>query len=999
MTLNGRVSELLKKHYPNSPETKGLKLGPNASRISLLIGDPLLWLRIAWGETAVDRFAPLNVIAHLKLGTSLSESKVKEIIERRLKLLDAAIGDLVQRHGQDLSKIDGRIEAGERRKTIFSTTLDEGRVIRSRTVNESRAETDSSCSPRCRGVVVDMYPGEQCEGYVVTLEGEDDHKREVYRFDNTAIKAGCTFLSLGDIVTFCVSSQRIVDASLQVAEYFPGGLKEDFVKYFLQELIASTPTSDPVESCDTEPENLATVGRVLEASALWKSLLGEERLYQQFYKEILSISLTCGVTCDSSSQEQVDDFLGMFKDCSFIRHLPKMLQQDPRQGYDQETDKFKSFRQDVEIAFHLLRACLKCDKAYTLAEALKCFAELLAKPELSMEEEIKPLALSVLTENANGNTNHLQNEESSAAVNITACEEQPLPEDPLFWLRLLHESKMMEHSILQTQPLNRHQLNPTEEIVEKRRQALRACKCDPGEISRQDLSAQVKRYEGQVFLTEAQLQGSPETDKEESCGPTRQGVVTDLYLPTEGRLWEGYITCPAQNAQTEDRVFHFDNTTMVNKKSAYDLGVHIGDVVAFKPSKVNGSEIANSTLQVIEYFPGVLNAITIRPYLSEIKRAASNVETLQIVLKYPAVWKYLLNEPSIYQKQYKVILSIYKTDDSPTTSLQRKLMGTFEGSSFIQDLVPLLNKDTEQENDTQYRNDVHEATFFLVAFVQCFPDSVRPALQQLAELLLKLKMHKELKVLVSAVIDSYLVPPDSEQVQDRPWRCIPTILTKQEFEEMPAPSSGPDPNLPVVKEYGCYESPEEYGQTYFSLLRMDCYGELIQTINHLKTEHTEDCHNCTFYYITFSGLAKGTGHRIVYNLHYETTVPIERAGSGNESPLLRQGNLVCFSIGGKFENDLVWATVDRSEHKSSKAVDSSGKMLFCKQVFNVQSVTSTSCHGLGLISILNFRRHEHRLQRAMEYSIAFFVVACLWQKRTGSICEWSTLREVFNIVT
>ena len=400
-----------------------------------------------------------------------------------------------------------------------------------------------------------------------------------------------------------------------------------------KDLIASTPTSDPVESCDTEPENL--VGQVLEASALWKSLLSEERLYHLFYKEVLSVSLTCGVTCESSSREQADDFLSMFKNCSFIRHLPKMLQQDPRQGCDQETDEFKSFQQDVQTTSHLLRACLPCERAYTLAEALKCFAELLSKPELGMEEETKSLTLCVLTENSNGNADHLgpkQNEETSAAVNITACEEQPLLEDPFFWLRLLHESRMVEH-FLRTQPLNRYQLKTTEEIVEKRHQALRACKCDLGEICRQDLSAQVKQYEGQVFLTEAQLQSSPETDEEESCGPTQQGVVTDLYLATEGRLWEGYIVCPAQNAQAEDRVFHFDNTTAVNKKSAYDLGVHIGDVVAFKPGKANGSQIANATLQVIKYFPGVLNEATLLPFLSQIKRAANNVETLQVLLK------------------------------------------------------------------------------------------------------------------------------------------------------------------------------------------------------------------------------------------------------------------------------------------------------------------------------------------------------------------------------
>ena len=646
MVLIRKVSEILKKYYPDSSETKSqLKLRQNAKRVGDLIDDPLLWLRVAYGEAAVDGFVSLKDVTDVKLG-SLPENKVKEIKERRLEVLDAAIADLVQQ-SKDLSKFAGPdIGPGERRREIFATALDKGRVVRSRIISESHAETDSSGSgsPRRRGVVVEMYPGKQCEGYLVTVDGEGAYKWEVHKFEVAAIKAGRMFLSLGSIVTFCVNGQNMVNSSLQVAEYFPGELDEHFVKSFLQDLIASMPTFDTVESCNTKLGNL--VGQVLEASALWKGLLSEERLYQQFYKEVLSVCLMCGVTCtksptDSSSYspEQVD-IVSMFKDCSFIRHLPEMLQQDPRQGYDQETDEFKSFPQDVQTASHLLRACLPCEKPYTLAEALKCFTGLLSKPELRMQEEMKSLTFSVLNEHVSDTTSHLpkQNEEPSAVVNVTACSnEQPLPDDPLFWLRLLHESGMIERS-MSIKLLGRNQLTLTEEIVEKRHQALRACKCDLGEMSRQDLSEQVKQYKGQAFLTEAQLQNLPETDEEESYGPTRQGVVTDLYLATEGRLWEGYIVCPAQNAQTEDRVFHFDNTTTVDKKSAYDLGVHIGDVVAFKPSKVNGSEIANCTLQVIEYFPGVLNAITVRPYLSEIKRAASNVETLQIVLKYPAVW-------------------------------------------------------------------------------------------------------------------------------------------------------------------------------------------------------------------------------------------------------------------------------------------------------------------------------------------------------------------------
>jgi len=81
------------------------------------------------------------------------------------------------------------------------------------------------------------------------------------------------------------------------------------------------------------------------------------------------------------------------------------------------------------------------------------------------------------------------------------------------------------------------------------------------------------------------------------------------------------------------------------------------------------------------------------------------------------------------------------------------------------------------------------------------------------------------------------------------------------------------------------------------------------------------------------GLLKETGHRIVYSFQYEITVPLERAGSSDEYPPLRQGDLVCFSIGGKFENDLIWATVNGSQHIDSELMVSSGDTLVCRQVY------------------------------------------------------------------
>lgn len=937
MTLIDKVSALLKEYYPDSPETKSiLKLKNNAKRITDLIEDPSLWMRVAYVESAVDGFAPLNANIRLKSGNL-------QIIERRLEVLRAGIADLFKQ-GRDLSFL--KIGPSERRKTIFATTLSESRVIRSLTftgIPDQQTETDGVNESQCRGAVVDIYPsGEGWEGYIVA------HRGDVYKFEIAAIKTGCTVLSIGDVVTFRTSSQRVVNSSICIVEYFREGLDEDFVRRFLKELIASTPTSDPVETTySADPEGLAS--RVLEALPLWKGILNEERLYQQLYKEILLAYLMWHTvtdstrTTDANSSKQMG-FLRILGSCSFIRHLPAMLKLDPRQNCDQETDEFQSFQRDARTTTHLLRACLPlCKEPYTLAEALKCLTELLSKPGYGIEEDLKCLCYSVLNEytkvvqqSASETTNCLVEQKQVSVTSQPTTTEQLFPQDPLFWLRLFHSSRAVD-GYMPAQLLNRNQLAETEEIVTRRLRALAMCNCELwAEMEFSDLSACVMQYENRVFLREVPLQNSTELEEEESCGPTQQGVVSDLYL--EGNDRKGYIVCPAQSTDAENefnQIFQF--TTTGNPKSC-NLPVHIGDVVAFRPSKANAFQVANATLRVVKYFPGVLNEATVLPYLNQIKRAPNSIKTLHEILQYPAVWKYLLNEPTFYQKHYQVILGIYKTDDSTTTRLQQKLMGTLKDSSFIQELVALLEGDTRPQSDEQYREDVRGSAQLLLAFAQCLPSNahtiVEP-LKRLTELLSKLGMHQELNTLVIAIIDNYLIPPDSEKVKDRPWKHIPTILTKQEFEEsINFASSKHSPiDLPVVKDYGRYESAEEYGCTYFSLLRADCYGELVDTVANLKTQHTDECHDCKFYYVTYLGLTKGTGHRIVYSFQYETTVPLETAGSSDEYPPLRQGDLVCFSIGGKFENDLIWATVNGSQHIDSKLMVSSGDKLVCRQVY------------------------------------------------------------------
>ena len=132
-----------------------------------------------------------------------------------------------------------------------------------------------------------------------------------------------------------------------------------------------------------------------------------------------------------------------------------------------------------------------------------------------------------------------------------------------------------------------------------------------------------------------------------------------------------------------------------------------------------------------------------------------------------------------------------------------------------------------------------------------------------------------------------------------------TIPTNEELQKIIEETEESHCNLPEVKV--TYSSAMEYGNTYFSLLRADCYYPLCEKIARLKVKKDD-----SYYELTFMEVITSSRKPVVFGFGFKGK------NSPEDTSCLEQGNLLCLSLGGKFEEDFIWATVERTDGMKGK---------------------------------------------------------------------------------
>ncbi|KAJ7352727.1 hypothetical protein OS493_034335 [Desmophyllum pertusum] len=162
------------------------------------------------------------------------------------------------------------------------------------------------------------------------------------------------------------------------------------------------------------------------------------------------------------------------------------------------------------------------------------------------------------------------------------------------------------------------------------------------------------------------------------------------------------------------------------------------------------------------------------------------------------------------------------------------------------------------------------------------------------------------------------VPGVHTDLEALSWRELPLLPVSEEIQRDTWIETN---DLPVIRKEGKYQSEEEYLNTYFTLLREECFHKLRKGISEFTNKGKSDSKDVMIYRIALKGLS--TLHRE----YSPTTMSIElefkldsqeRIDWGSTSWHLF-GNLLCISFDESFERP-VWAMVENVKLSEGQSV-------------------------------------------------------------------------------
>eukprot|EP00731_Ephydatia_muelleri_P030230 Em0021g753a len=486
-----------------------------------------------------------------------------------------------------------------------------------------------------------------------------------------------------------------------------------------------------------------------------------------------------------------------------------------------------------------------------------------------------------------------------------------LVEDPLLWVRLSHKEQQA-NAIGSYKPDIKGAIHPN--CLKKRMEVLKEALKQTPNIAK--LTSDEKRMEelfagylGNAIISAVDTQLSSNECPDDS--PTLDGVITEFWI--SGGEWSGAVTSipTTKNGQiiVPAKGYQFDSTSpVVVDSQLVPYPLHIGDEVSFSPAIIDHS-VACCSLRVTKYNTCLKEAFVLQylGWLLELKHRP--LDCLSTLLSWPAPWVCAINEDVLYSHFYAQILTIYDicTSSSEVTLVERDkhdLIALFSGSQFTLNIAKVLS-----DNIDTVENILPIAVRFLCDAVRVKSDNnylLANPIKSMGQVLARMQKVDLMQCLVVSVVDTHCVPTAPVEATPLTWQHLPTIPTSKEFKEIVSIFERPKPKfaLPTVK--ATYSSALEYGHTCFSLLRADCYYPLCEKIARLKARSgkVED----SYYQMNFTELVSSSPKPVLFGFRFKGI--ISNIPQADDPPCLMHGNLLCISMDGKFEEELVWATVE-----------------------------------------------------------------------------------------
>ncbi|XP_015763067.1 PREDICTED: NFX1-type zinc finger-containing protein 1-like [Acropora digitifera] len=410
-----------------------------------------------------------------------------------------------------------------------------------------------------------------------------------------------------------------------------------------------------------------------------------------------------------------------------------------------------------------------------------------------------------------------------------------------------------------------------------------------------DLFQQNVKLQGVVVRkSEKRLKASVLVKKE---GCNDQTGVTSDSMPSELVV----------NLQREDKL-----------GEEFHLKVSVGDVVEVTQCRRKEGEALRA--EVVMCYS--LSDDEIQSYLKCVSsrvKSGQSIAAVNEILRCRAAWNYTL-ELSKERYDANIILQILEAVNKiSSTSLVlhtvRKIVQGFQQSSFFRTILPdFIDKVTEMDCFSLVRN-------ILKHVVSAVPQSGLQILTLAKKLAYKqlevASNHETPKVIVDFLIQlstiiASKVPGALKNIKELPWKQLPLIPDEEEMKNQRLKTD----DLPVIKKDKKdtkYESEGDYLNTYFRLLREECFYKLRKGISDFFSSGQKcDSKDLRMYRISLKEASL---------CHEDSPTPIsicleyKRLGTQANSDMehaesFMYGNLVCISIDGTFREPVL-AVVDK----------------------------------------------------------------------------------------
>ena len=350
------------------------------------------------------------------------------------------------------------------------------------------------------------------------------------------------------------------------------------------------------------------------------------------------------------------------------------------------------------------------------------------------------------------------------------------------------------------------------------------------------------------------------------------------------------------------------------------LKVMIGDVLEFSLDHCNKSEpvALNATLQTAkrrsnaefeELFDRIYGTVEdSKNYQSEdgdsdTEVVSTTTQFLLDVVTCDAIWV-LIGNFVTRQHVSKIVSVILRVEELLKCSPKRILTAISETSMFTENTgalhVYIMEETTSCSRPVSKLSNIRKLMLLMFKHVPEKGDTFRELIDTL-ELDHKNGIDMEL-----LKYKKYGINGSNKQK----WHDLPLVPT---MEEMTKGDFEICANLKPVREKGSYGTSEVYLETYFRLLRADCFGNLCTYLKEFIKGDLDPRNMSVYHSVKLVGISANSG-RVAYRLQFIPVIPVR---DWTISSNLIYGNLLCISPSGTFKSP-IWASVANRDIKLLK---------------------------------------------------------------------------------